>query len=256
MAVVPNGVNRVKWVFKRAYRRFSPPSGPAVTVYPHVQNNVAVATTYELEGLFNATWYGSDGHVIASLSPSAQQAAEQAQALAASERQPIAPVLIKHFAVFRRPVPLPGMIKPLPHSFAVAITNQGFGLNVDQARFVPYPGSSGEWVIPGAHGVSLAAQLPCQRRSRRPICGGFAGGDAPTSMVLSGRMIGASFGASGETVNGLAPDGNSSVTILLAHGARRTIPVIDNVYSLTIPPQAVKVIMSNAARHEVTISAP
>ncbi len=69
-------------------------------------------------------------------------------------------------------------------------------------------------------------------------------------------MIGTSFGSNGETVHGLAPDGNPTVTVMLAGGATRTVRVIDNVYSITLHPQAVSVIMKDAAGRRITIKAP
>jgi hypothetical protein len=262
VSVVPDGVTRVKWVFggvsARALRamcgctkRFT--STPAVTVHPEIKNNIAVADATSSAGLSTATWYGPDGRVIASLSPIAQQNAEQARALAASARDRIAAALIEHFAIFRRPVPPPATIKQPPKRIAVAAIgnygynqDNGYRLNVAQARFVPYPGTTGFWVIPGSRGVGIAN-------------GTYGGGANPLSgpgSALSGGMIGTSFGSHGETVHGLAPDGNRTVTVVLAGGATRTVPVIDNVYSITLHPQAVSVIMKDSAGRRTTIRAP
>jgi hypothetical protein len=237
--VVPDGVTRVKWLFPFA-------GGRPGTVSPKVENNVAVSRAAGL-GPSDATWYGPGGRVIASYNELAQREAEQAHALAASARQPIAAALIEHFAIFRRPVPPPASIKPLPRRTAVVITNQEYGLNVTQARFVPYPGTPGLWVIPGSHGVSMA-QI-------RPDGGG--GGNVPVSMALSGGMITTTCCTPpGETVWGLVPDGNRTVTIVLAGGATRTVPVLDNVYSITVTGRATAIIGKDAGGRRITIKAP
>lgn len=240
VGVVPDGVTRVKWVFPSA-------GGRPVTVYPKVENNVAVSKAAGL-GPSDVTWYGSGGRAIASYNQQAQAEAEQAQALAASARQPIAPALVEHFAIFRRPVPPPASIRPLPRRTAVIITNQGYGLNVTQARFVPYPGTPGLWVIPGTRGVSMARIRPH---------GGSGGGNVPVSIALSGGMITTGCcSPAGETVWGLVPDGNPTVTVVLRGGAARTVPVIDNVYLITVTGKVTAIMGKDAAGRRITIKAP
>jgi hypothetical protein len=43
------------------------------------------------------------------------------------------------------------------------------------------------------------------------------------------------------------PDGNRTVTIVLADGARKALPVIDNVYEATVPGRIVAIINKNTA---------
>lgn len=148
----------------------------------------------------------------------------------------------------RRPAPPPASIKTLPQRTAVVVTNQGYGLNVIQARFVPYPGTPGLCVIPGSHGVSMVQIRPD---------GGGGGNNVPVSMALSGGMITTTGSAPHrETVWGLVPDGNPSITVVLAGGATRTVRVIDNVYSITLTRRAVAVIAKNARGRQVTIRVP
>jgi len=236
VGVVPDGVTRVRWVF---------PGPGGATVFPTVENNVAVPRAGKLGGLLDATWYGSDGHVVASYSEVAAQQAEAARALAASARQPIAPALIEHFALFHRQLPSAAKIKQLPYHVAVKIAQQGYGINVKQARFVPYPGTPGLWVIPGARGVSMA-QLTGQ---------GASGDDVTVSNALSGRMITTSCCTpAGKTVWGLVPDGNQSVTAVLADGTSRPVRVIGNVYLVT--GRVTAIIAKDAAGRRITIQAP
>ena len=48
-------------------------------------------------------------------------------------------------------------------------------------------------------------------------------------MLLAGKFSPGWF-SPGETVVGLAPDGNSTVTLKLSDGSSRTVPVFQNVY--------------------------
>jgi hypothetical protein len=65
-------------------------------------------------------------------------------ALAESAHKPIAPALIEQFAIFDRRVPPPATIEPLPEPLAARVARSGgYGPNVADARFVPYPGTSG-----------------------------------------------------------------------------------------------------------------
>jgi hypothetical protein len=69
IGVVPDGVVRVKWELA------NPGQSKPVTVYPRVRGNVAIApwtpaprstSLLNEQWLVGATWYGSDGRVIAS----------------------------------------------------------------------------------------------------------------------------------------------------------------------------------------------
>jgi hypothetical protein len=238
--VVPDGVTRVKWVFRLA-------GGRLVMVYPKVERNGAVSIAAGL-GVSSATWYGPGGRVIASYNERAQREAEQAHALAASAREPIAAALVAHFAIFRRPVAPPASIEPLPRRTAIVVTNQGFGLNVTHARLVPYPCTPGLWVIPGSHGVSMAQIRPD---------GGGGGNNVPVSMALSGGLVTTTCcAAPGETVWGLVPDGNRTVTVVLTGGGTRTVPVIDNVYSIKVTGRVTAIIGKDAGGRRITIKPP
>jgi hypothetical protein len=50
---------------------------------------------------------------------------------------------------------------------------------------------------------------------------------------------------------GLVPDGNTSVTVLVAGGARRTAPVVDNVWALTVPSGPATLLVKDAGGHVV-----
>jgi hypothetical protein len=220
---VPDGVARVRWVFGHT----------AVTA--SVKNNIAWGPATRNFGLLlGIDWYAADGRLIASKDLAAQRARQQhtdADAIAASDKRPIAPSLLKHFALFRNPKTASESLA-MPENIAAQYAQQPGGLNVVATRFVRLPETEppvrgyphGIWVIPGMHGVcDMDTQLAGG-------CSDLGGKDAP----LSGGFFGTSIGVGTEWLTGIAPDGNHTVLVMLANGDSRTVPVIDNVYSVAI----------------------
>jgi len=248
IGIVPDGVTRVKWVLSS----FPASTAAPLTVYPRVENNVAIATgVLGDRQLVSATWYGAGGRVISSFSRLGQidrEEARQARQLARSAREPIPRALAQHFEVFRQPPPRSAPIKPLPAFARASIAANPQDLNVDEARFVRYPGTSGFWVVPGRLGVAIATS------STPP---GLTIDGAPLSRVLGGRMV-ASTGSAPpqETVYGLVPDGNPQVTIRLADGTTRTVRVIDNAYVVTLTQRPSTLTARDAAGQTVTVRVP
>jgi hypothetical protein len=112
-------------------------------------------------------------------------------------------------------------------------------LNYWQARYVRAVTSivgHGLWVTPGTRGVCVGAPIGgwCTRIDRRsdPDSGSFSGGS--------------SIGNGERTINGLVPDGNRTVTLVLSSGARVQAPVIDNVYEATVHGRIVAIIDHNS----------
>lgn len=249
VGVVPDGVTRVRWVFTGAGYGITHPR--PVTIYPQVHNNVAVAPVTTGEGpLRTATWYGASGRLIATAGGGAD-AAQRLRTIAAvnaSRSRPIAAFLLAHFSLFRSiPADDPARDWKLP-TFG---TNGGYEgqlrLNYWQTRYVPsgtgFDGR-GLWITPGSNGL-------CINDPQAGTCG-----------MLNGRndtwfIGGGTVGASGrQTISGLVPDGNPTVTLMRAGGARRTVPVLDhNVLEATVPGQVVAIIDRDAfgrvSRHQL-----
>lgn len=248
VGIVPDGVARVKWVLSQ----FPTSTAPPVTVYPRVQSNVAIATgVFGGWQLASATWYGASGRVITSFSRLGRidrDEAVQARLIARSAREPIARGLVEHFSVFRQPPPRSAPIKPLPAFARADIAARPQRLNVDQARFVQYPGTSGFWVVPGRLGAAIATS------SSPP---GLSTGGWPLNRVLDGRMV-ASVGSAPphETVYGLVPDGNPTVTIKLADGTTKSVRVIQNLYAVTLTQRPTTLTATNALGQTVTVRIP
>ncbi len=116
--------------------------------------------------------------------------------------------------------------RPLPHDDAASLAQQGgYGINVSQARFVR-AGGRGFWVVPGSHGICLVGPIP----GALTECGGLTGRGSPGG----GGFAGGSAGRRVRSLDGIAPDGDSSVTVVLADGTVKHVPVVGNVYSVTI----------------------
>jgi hypothetical protein len=248
-SLVPNGVAVVVWTFQPASGR-----GPVTAVGAQVRGNVTVARFGQPRGaLSRVTWWGPHGQVIASLNLAAARARQvraEGRASSRSDKRPIAHSLLAHFTLFRLPrshTPGPKM----PVGIAAGYANQaGLGLNVGRARFIALSGTErpvsgyphGVWAIPGSHGLCL---LDTQLAG---ICGGLTGRGSPDSggfRTLNG-------GGSSGWVDGIVPNGNPTVTIVLSNGKRVTVPVVHNLYAAALKAHAVALIDKNAAGQTVT----
>jgi hypothetical protein len=239
-SIVPDGVARVKWVFGGAGTRT-----PRLVVRPRVRDNVAIGRVPVLgRTLTAASWYGSDGQLIASFGRSTgsnQTALKFKRALERSLHQRIAPALLRHFALLTssRVSGYPG----LDGTEATALIEPNpLGLNTRRERFVVDPsGAAKVFVVPGSQGIAL--------RYVSPGVGQVEGG---TEDALSGSLFVESPTASGQRMmTGLAPDGNRTVTVLLRGGRTRVAPVVNNVYAIVVPASARTVILKNASGRTV-----
>ena len=159
----------------------------------------------------------------------------------ASRRLPIAPSLRAHFALFRTVAPTTPIQNPaMPPNGAYGGSVGAMRLNYWQARYVRGVtglGGRGLWVTPGALGVCVYPPIggwcrPIDRRSD-PSSGGFSGGNT--------------FGNGEQTINGLVPDGNRTVTLVMASGPRIRASVTDNVYEAIVHGRIVAIIDHDAA---------
>lgn len=230
VSIVPDGVTRVEWIFTGA--GFGVLNPHPVTVYPAVRNNVAVARVIPGQGpLARAVWYGADGRVIASAAggADARQELRRIEAVNASRGRPIAPELIAHYRLFRT-------VAPIDLAQSPVLPTAGGGasdLNYWQTRYIgSLTGLDGPglWITPGTHDICVSdpnagdCTAPLSSRDDAGISGGITGNGRATTFV------------------GLVPDGNPSVTVVMADGAHNTFPVIDNAYEFTVRGRAVAMI--------------
>ena len=252
MSLVPDGVTRVEWVFSGA--AFGVPAHQPSPLIVPVHDNVAVAPVNPTEGpIVRAVWYGSSGKVIASGSADAgaRQQLQLIRAVNASRRNALPRWLVDHYSLFRTVAPTTPVQDPTM-SFDVQSGGGGLALNEWQVRHVADVSGldgPGLWITPGAHGLCIddpsAGGCGPYRRIRSLLNGAWTGGStiaAPGEIGRSGIVH-----KWAETMNGLVPDGNATVTVLLAGGGRRVVPVIDNVWEVTVPRRIVALVDRNAA---------
>jgi hypothetical protein len=117
-------------------------------------------------------------------------------------------------------------------------------MSMSQARFVAV--GNGVWVVPGAQQVCISS-------------GGGGGCQSPTSGPGPSADEGGLFVTQGpsveqqNTIFGLAPDGNSTVTIGFAGDSSQRVPVVDNVYAAD-GPDPVSITLRNASGSLTTLN--
>ena len=240
IGIVPDGVARVQWVFSGAGFGIVHPR--PVTVTPQLHNNVALAPVDPGEGpLAHATWYAHDGHVIrqAGETPAARQQLQTIAVVNASRGRPIAPQLRDHYSLFRSTPPdTPAEDWRLPTPGTTGGYISQMHLNYWQTRYIPNAtglDGAGLWITPGTDGL-------CISDPQTNVCGKLS------DRILDGFVGGATSGTRGETIAGLVPDGNPTVTLILANSTKRTAPVTDhNVYEATVPGHVVAIINRNVS---------
>jgi hypothetical protein len=242
VGIVPDGVTRVKWVFSGAAFGVTRPR--PLTIYPRVQSNVAVAAVKPSQGpLVHATWYGPTGQAIASAGPGlqARQHLQQIAAVNATRRRAIAPLLLSHYSLFRSIAP-----DDLTRDWRLPTPGTEGGyvgqmeLNYWQTRYVPSVtglDGPGLWITPGSRGL-------CISDPQAGDCGKL------TTRAADGIIGGGTSDGHQQSISGLVPDGNSTITLVLADGTRKTVPVVDhNVYEATVSGQIIAIINRDITGH-------
>jgi hypothetical protein len=223
--IVPDGVAHVRWAITAGSRR--------TVLYPTVHDNVAVWRARLLPGqLSEATWYGRSGNVVAKANLAAERARLQRVAAQVDEREvarsaktPIAPALLRYFALFRS-VPPTG-VRTLPLDVQASTAQEG---NAALTRHLRW---AGIWVIPGTRTVCMQITWA--------VCAQATG---PHSALEGGPfMLG---GSRRQTIIGFVPDDNTHVEIRLTNGSIETAPVTDNIFAVTVPGQIHSVTLKTA----------
>jgi hypothetical protein len=141
-----------------------------------------------------------------------------------SRRVPVAPGLLANYRLFRSVAPVALAADPL-----VATVGNQPDLNYWETRYIgSVTGLDGRglWITPGAHDVCMSDWNAGSCGAPKPA--GFIGGS-----TSNGRET---------TFEGLVPDGNRTVTLVLADGSHKTFPVTDNVYEATVRGRVVAII--------------
>jgi hypothetical protein len=240
-SIVPDGVVRAKWVFRWVPHKGAPKHPPFVTVYPTLRDNVAVSTIPPWLTQASASLYFTDGSALTSKDEVVNLPICREREVLLGAKNPIAPWLKQHFAVFRpshlaRPLP-----EPEGPDGAGYFAKRGFRLDFTRARVIDtgaglFGAKPDVWVVPGASGVCLIYGPPAGLGT----CGGQPILDSG-GFWFSGRDH-----HDHNMYTGLVPDGNRTVSIVLAGGVTKTVPVLANVYSVTVTGRAVALIDKDA----------
>lgn len=245
VAIVPDGVARVRWTFANdSYN-------PGRVVNTQVTNNVAVVRLERSTGmLLRATWYGADGSVIPT-SDRAQRsaiAARQAVMRARDLRQDAryayraAPALLADFAVFAvnsrsgvrtaagNIISHPRLASlPLP-ILNITSPNQPPQLDPEDMRQVTTRSGARLWIIPGQRGLCVAELDPPRLPSG--LSSGAGEGCSGTLAKAESHGAGLSSGRPGglTTTYQVLPKTIPTITIRTSRGTRKTIHPPDGVY--------------------------
>jgi hypothetical protein len=240
-SVVPDGVTHVTWVFRwvrhpggERHRRY-------LTIHPAVHDNVAVAQIAPWETQAGATLYIRGGRVLTSKNEAADLPVCGVSSVVLGAKNPIAPWLKQHFGIFRASRATRPLSEPESGDAAGYFKRQGLGLNFAQTRFVAtgtglFGAKPGVWAVPGTIGACLIYGPPAGLGT----CG------ARISVESGGFYFSGRDYHGHNMYSGLVPDGNRTVSIVLADGARRKVAVADSLYSLTVTGQAVALIDKDA----------
>jgi hypothetical protein len=166
------------------------------------------------------TWYSNSGRVIKRIGPTGNVIQTPA-ATVSPKRPPLPETLLRSFHVFQ-------------------------GLTSNQGRFITNVGGEQLFVVPQNKQVCLMWRLSAIASIRAatagyPLRSGATGGDCvPNRMALAGEMSPLNSGPSGETVIGLAPNGNTTVTLTVLDRktkvvSKQVVNVSENVYVAQTP---------------------
>jgi hypothetical protein len=233
VGILPDGVTRVTWRFTGAGIGILDPHPSTVSVPVH--DNVAVVQSLRTWGpLARATWYGAAGQVIASADGGVltRQQLETIRSINTTRHRPIDRALRADYSLFRSVPP-----DNLAHDPRIPIVGTGMGLNYWQIRYIPSVtglDGPGLWITPGTNAI-------CISDPQASTCGKLAGREP------SGFIGGTTSNGHQTTISGLVPDGNPTVTIVLADHTHKTVPVIHNVYEATATGRIVTIISRNAS---------
>jgi hypothetical protein len=247
VAIVPDGVARVRWTFANQA------GAPGRTITAAVRNNVAIThLTASTAVLLRATWYAADGRVVPSsdaalvAAEATRTASQREQALRQAEHQHVTlPAgLLDAFAVFTFNSPNGTRIRsgyvvshpPLSEiPLSILRMSTSGQLDLRQARHVISPSGLDMWAIPGTNGLCVFAT----DRTRGPygrISNGAGGGCSPS--VRNAESEGSGFsstGATGSIIYGIIPKTMHTVTIPTGVYTHTTIHPVDGVYITPTP---------------------
>ena len=232
-SVVPDGVARVRWTFSGAGVGIAHPH--RVTINVPVINNVAARQLQPRLGpLVRVAWLDTRNHQIAdAANPPGEATEREINAFNASAHNPVASVFRAHFALFRTVAPVtPAQLTGLLPQTGAGVA--GAKLNWTQTRYIASAtglDGPGLWITPGSNGWLIGD-------SKAGASNTLANGLHNYGFLGAGTSNGRE-----TTLPGVVPDGNRTVTLVLANGQHRVVPVVHkNVFEVTVPGQVIAII--------------
>lgn len=231
-SIAPDGVTHVRWVFSGSGIGIIHPHRVSITL-PVINNVAARQFEPRLGPLIRVAWLDAHNHQIAQAgNPSGEATEREINTFNASAHNPVAPVLRDHFALFRTVAPvtaaqLTGLLTQTGAGIA------GANLNWTQTRYIaPVTGLDGPglWITPGTNGFLIGDPQ--------------AGASNTLKGLKDYGIIGPSTSNGGQTtLPGVVPDGNRTVTLMLADGHRQVVPVVShNVFEATVTGRVIAII--------------
>jgi hypothetical protein len=162
--------------------------------------------------------------------------------------------LLARFAVLRRP--RPASAADAGADDAVTVEDhplvERFGLIPTRTVEVRVAPGLDAWVIPGTRGACLRFRAG----SRGGVSGAMGGVSGPLASVASRGLCAWVEALDGlhQTLYGLVPDGNDSVTVELVDGEQVMVSVVDNLYVLQSAVRLISVAFVNAAGEKELLS--
>lgn len=138
--------------------------------------------------------------------------------------------VVRHFSVLRSA--RAASAEGLPAVFDnLAAQSPGLGLDTSRVGFTSPSRSVKVWLVPGSAGTCIAVEGPGGADDYTTACGANSG---PNPVAQNGIWFTEGDGTT-ETLVGLVPDGNATVTVNKWDGTSITVPAAHNVFSASTP---------------------
>lgn len=159
--------------------------------------------------------------------------------------------LHSHFAVFRRFEHRAADSASASTAPQIANPDVVARFGLDPSAIQRVDTSSGPvWIVPGTAGACVLAGQTST--TAEPVAGANFTGCSATASILANGLIVEAGDRSRNFVFGLAPNGDSSVTVTTPAGLRQQLPVVGNVVFANVPTGPMTVTLGNASGSQVS----
>jgi hypothetical protein len=153
-------------------------------------------------------------------------------------RSPFAVSLQRKFAILQRSRSTRGNTVNMPSDLTTALAGPGmstYGPQPAEAEAVSVGPSFTAWLVPATKGICLFSTITANIGLPSRLDGTYfvtcrTATNASDGHSLADESVGTPNGGDWQRVWGLAPNGDSSVTITKSDGTSEAVPVVDNMY--------------------------